>query len=162
MQTLVRGRRAKSIPALGDNAIARKALEAIQQIDKEAQAKKLAQLNELRSAKAAIHERINELSHQLKQLDAAIAAIGGKAASAAPKAKRERRDLSEVRERVGRWLQGRKGQKFGSADLVKEFPELDGVGVSMFLKPLLEAGQVKSDASEGRLKTKYFAPEMAG
>lgn len=159
MRTPVRGRRAKTVASLADNAIAKKALEAIEQIDREAQAKKLAQVEELRAAKAAVHERINELTHQLHQLDAAITAILGKGQAAAPRKKRERRDLADVRDRVGRWLQSKKDQKFGAGDLVKEFPELDGVGISIFLKPLIEAGQIKTDVSEGIRRTKYFATD---
>ena len=161
METQVKNRRPKVVVSPADNAIAKKALEAIQQIDKEAQAKKLAQLDELQSAKAAIHERLNDMTHQLQQIDGAIATILGQHDSA-PKKQRDRRELGDVRERVGRWLQGRKGQKFGAGDLVKEFPELDGVGISMFLKPLIGAGQIKTDVSEGIRRTKYFAAETAG
>ena len=80
MENPVRNRRPQKAVAapLADNAIARKAIEAIQQIDKEAQERKLVQLESLRSAKAALHERINELTHQLQQIDNAIAAIRGK------------------------------------------------------------------------------------
>jgi hypothetical protein len=161
METQVRNRRSKVVVAPADNAIAKKALEAIQQIEKEAQAKKLAQLDELQSAKAAIHERINDMTHQLKQIDAAIAAILGKDAPA-PKKQRDRRELADVRERVGRLMQGRKDQKFGAGELVKEFPELDGVGISMFLKPLIVAGQIKTDVSDGIRRTKYFSAETPG
>src|ERR1035437_10160928 len=101
METQVKNRRPKPVVAApADNAIAKKALEAIQQIDKEAQAKKLAQLDELQAAKAAIHERINDMTHQMQQIDAAIAAILGKHASA-PRKNRDRRELADVRERVG-------------------------------------------------------------
>ena len=43
---------------LQDNAIAKKALEMINQIESEAKEKKMAQLESLQSAKAAIHERL--------------------------------------------------------------------------------------------------------
>jgi hypothetical protein len=76
-----------------------------------------------------------------------------------PKERRERRNLEEVRERVGRWMEGRKGQKFMAGDLVREFPELDGVAVSIFMKPLVEAGKVKTDTSEGNRRMKYFVAE---
>jgi len=45
-----------------DNALAQKAPETIEQIDREAKEKKAAQLEALQSAKAAIHERMPALS----------------------------------------------------------------------------------------------------
>ena len=142
--------------ALPDNSLAKKAIEAIEQIEEEAKKKKLAQLEALQSAKAAVHERMNELEHQLEQIDAAIASIKGGAPTTE---RRPRRNLEEERERVGRWLTGRKGQKFAAGDLVREFPELEGVIISVFLKPLIQAGVIQTDTSEGIRRTKYFAPE---
>ena len=55
-----------------------------------------------------------------------------------------------------RWLEGRRGQKFGAGELVREFPELDGTPISIFLKPLVESGKVRTDTSEGIRRTKYF------
>jgi hypothetical protein len=136
-----------------DNALARKALEEIQRIDREAQQKKEAQMESLRAARTAIEERIEELSSQLKQIDAAVAKVTGKAPV---EAKRQRRDLSGDRERVARWMTGRAGQRFGAGDLVREFPELDGTPISIFLKPLVESGKIKTDASEGVRRTKYY------
>jgi hypothetical protein len=136
-----------------DNALARKALEEIERIDREAQQKKESQFESLRAARAAIEERIAELNGQLKQIDDAMAHITGKASQSA---KRQRRDLTADRERVARWMSGRAGQKFGAGDLVREFPELEGTPISIFLKPLVEAGKIKSDASEGVRRMKYY------
>jgi hypothetical protein len=147
----------KAAAALPDNSLARKAIENIQLIEEEAKAKKMAQLESLQSAKAALHERINELNHQLVQIDNAIASIKG--APEPKKERRPRRNLDEDRERVARWLTGRKGQKFGAGDLVREFPELEGVVMSIFLKPLMQAGHLQTDTTEGIRRTKYFVAE---
>ncbi len=113
----------------------------------------MAQLESLQTAKAAIHERLNELNHQLEQITDAIAAIKG---DTPQKEKRVRRNLDGERDRVARWMEGRRGQKFGAGELVKEFPELDGTPISIFLKPLVETGKIKTDASDGIRRTKYF------
>jgi hypothetical protein len=142
---------------LSDNALAKQAMEAIDQIEREAQQKKEAQAESLKKARESITERINELNHQLAQIDKALAAITGQPAAKGPK--RPRRDLNEIRERVGRWMEGHRGQKFGAGDLAKEFPELDGVAISIFLKPLVEEGKIKTDSSEGIRRMKYFVAE---
>lgn len=153
-------RKSKNAPApLTENALAKQALEAIDQIDREAQQKKQAQADGLKKARETITERMNELNHQLAQIDKALAAITGQ--PAAPRTKRPRRDLNEIRERVGRWMEGRRGQKFGAGDLATEFPELEGVAISIFLKPLIEEGKVKTDSSEGIRRMKYFVAEGA-
>jgi hypothetical protein len=144
-------------PATRENALAKQAMDAIREIEREAQEKKLAQLDQLKSAKETILARLAELSHQLAQIDKAMEAITGE--TAAPREKGSRRNLTEVRERVGRWMEGRKGQKYGAGDLVKEFAELDGVSISWFLKPLVESGTVLTDASDGAKRLKYFVPE---
>ncbi len=151
MNTTKNARKSAGLP---DNAIARKALETINQIELEAKEKKMAQLESLQSAKAAIHERLNELNHQLEQINSAIGAIKGEKPGG--KEKRVRRNLEGERERVARWMEGHPGQKFGAGELVKEFPELDGTPISIFLKPLVESGKLKTDASEGIRRTKYF------
>ncbi len=145
------------VPVLPDNALAKQAMDAIRKIDTEAQEKKLAQLELLRAARATIMERMNELHHQLAQIDKASEAITGRPAPSGEKG--ARRNLKEVRERVERWMEGRKGQKFGAGDLAKEFPELQGVSISMFLKPAVESGKIHTDASDGIRRTKYFVPE---
>jgi hypothetical protein len=143
----------KPSPKAADNVLARKALEEIERIEREAQHRKLEQVDSLIKAREAITERIRELEHQLVQLNATIAKVTGKAA---PAERRQRRDLSEDRERVARWMTGRSGQKFGAGDLVREFPELDGTPISIFLKPLIEDGKIKTDASEGIRRMKYY------
>ena len=146
-----------SAPALPDNALAKQALDAIREIDRDAQEKKLAQMEQLKTAKATIMDRINEFNHQLAQIDKAMEAITGRPAPA--RENRGRRNLKEVRERVERWMEGHKGEKFGAGDLAREFPELQGVSVSMFLKPVVESGKIHTDASDGIRRTKYFVPE---
>ena len=147
----------KTPASLPDNALAKQALESIRAIDREAQEKKLAQVEALKSAKAALLERLNELNHQLEQIDKAIAAVTGEPVPS--REKRGRRNLDDVRERVGRWLDGHRGQRFGAGDLVREFPELEGVGMSIFLKPLIMSGKLQTDKSEGIRRMKYFVGE---
>jgi hypothetical protein len=60
---------------------------------------------------------------------------------------------------VGRWLEGRRGQKFAAGDLMREFPELDGQVMSIFLKPLVDAGKVATDTTQGRRWTKYYVQD---
>jgi hypothetical protein len=144
--------------ALPDNAMAKQALDAIRQIEREAQEKKQAQAEQLKSAKAALLERVGELEHQLAQIDKAIESVTGRPV-AGPSGGGERRNLKEVRERVERWMDGHKGEKLAPADLVREFPELEGVSISVFLKPLVDAGKVHTDASGGSRRLKYFVPE---
>jgi hypothetical protein len=143
-------------PPQTENALAKQALEAIDQIDREAQQKKQAQADALKKARDTITERMSELEHQLAQIDKALAAITGQPAA---RPKRPRRDLNEIRERVGRWMEGHRGEKFGAGDLQKEFPELEGVAVSLFLKPLIEENKIKTDTSEGIRRMKYFVAE---
>jgi len=145
--------------AVQENAFAKQALENIAKIDKEAQTRKLEQLESLRSAKGAITDRMKELENQLEQIERAIATITG--APVATREKRARRSWEGERERVGRWLEGRRGQKIGAGDLIRELPEWDGQVMSIFLKPLIEAGKVKTDQSEGVRRTKYFVGEGA-
>ena len=152
MKTAVKnGQKAATLP---DNALAKQAMENIAKIEREAQQKKLEQLEGLKGAKAAILERLNELTHQLEQIDKAVAAITGHPAPT--REKRGRKDWSDTRERVGRWMEARRGEKFAAGQLVKEFPELDGQVVSIFLRPLIDSGKVKTDATEGVRRTKYF------
>jgi len=145
------------VPVLPDNALAKQTLHAIEQIDREAHEKKLAQFEQLKSAKVTILDRIDELNHQLAQIDKAMEAITGRPAPAREKG--GRRDLKEVRERVARWMEGHKGQRFNAADLAREFPELEGVAISYLFKPLVESGKVHTDTSDGPKRLKYFMPE---
>jgi hypothetical protein len=143
-----------------ENAFAKKALEAIAQIEREAEQRKHEQLESLREAKAAVIERLNELNQQLGQLDKAIGAITGRPVKA-PGEVRQRRDWSDVRERVVRWMGGRSGQKFGAGDLIREFPELDGQVMSVFLRGPIEDGNVKTDVTEGVRRTKYYIEQAS-
>lgn len=153
-------KKVKAAPAsLPDNALAKQALDTIKQIEREAQDKKLEQLDMLKSARATIMERVTELNHQLAQIDKTMSAITGQAAPSGEK--RERRNLEEIRERVSRWMDGHRGEKFAAGQLAAEFPELEGVAISIFLKPLIESGKVQSDASDGVRRMKYFVPEGA-
>ena len=58
-------------------------------------------------------------------------------------------------------MEGRKGQQFSAGDLQKEFNELEGVAVSVFMKPLIESGKIQTDTSEGIRRMKYFVAEGA-
>src|SRR5690349_18998673 len=92
---------------VAENAIARKVLEEIQKIENEAKQKKLAQLESLQQAKANIHDRIEQLQHQLTQIDNAMSVItGGKPLPGKAPVRRQRRNLDEVRERLVRWMEG--------------------------------------------------------
>ena len=84
-------------PFPSDNALARQAMEAIAKIDREAQEKKRAQGEALLKARDSILGRINELNHQLAQIDQAMASITGKVAPVQPR--HARRDFNDVRER---------------------------------------------------------------
>ena len=140
---------------LSDNALVKQAMENIWKIDEETKQRKLEQLDTLRSAKHAIMTRLNELNDQLVQIDQAMAAVTGQE-STSPRQRRTRRNLDDVRERVARWMESRRGQQFLARDLMREFSELEGVQVSMFLKPLIEIGSIKTDVTEGMRRTKYY------
>ena len=142
----------KSVPP-AENALARKALDAIAQIEAEAQKKKEAQLEELRKAKDAIRQRQVELARQEEQIDAAIARVTGRAT----KTNGPKRNLTELRDRVVRWLSAHSGTGYSGEQMVQEFPELKGTAVSTILKPAIEAGQIVVDASRGRRHQTYTA-----
>ena len=149
----------KDKPHESSNALARQALEAIRKIEQEANEKKLLQLEGLKEAKAKIQERVVELLAQEDEIDKAIATItgGGRATSREAKS---RTDLTGVRERVVRWMGGRPGEKFTAGQLQKEFAELKGQSVALFMRPALRAGQLQK---EGALRgTVYFAPKTQG
>ena|GEM_PF-2007491 len=149
----------KAAANMADNAIAKKALEEIQKIEDEAKQKKLEQLGSLQQVKDNIQDRIGELNHQLAQIENAITMITGDGrapASASRQPKRTYRNLDEVRDRVARWMGARKGERFMAGDLAKEFPELDGFKISLFLKPLTQAGTVKTDDTEGHRRMRYY------
>jgi hypothetical protein len=145
--------------AMPDNAMAKQALDAIRQIERETQEKKQAQVEKLKAAKASLLDRMGELERQLAQIDKAMEAISGEPAEERGGGGGERRNLKEVRERVDRWMEGHKGQKLAPGDLVREFPELEGVSISTFLKPLVDSKKVQTDDTDGPKRLKYFVPE---
>ena len=67
--------------------------------------------------------------------------------------------MKDVRQRVEQWMDEHKGQKLNAGDLVREFPELEGVSISFLVKPLVASGKVRVDASDGAKRLKYFVPE---
>jgi len=140
--------------------LARQVLDSIAQIEHEAQQKKRAQVEGLRQSRRAILDELKDTRRQITQVDRAMAAISGTFAPA--KAKGARRDLSDVRERMGHWLEARRGEKFNAGPLTREFPALQGTAVSYVLKPQVEAGRDQAAASEGLKRPKYFAPLSNG
>jgi predicted RNase H-like nuclease (RuvC/YqgF family) len=136
--------------AMSEHAVAREAMDAIEQIERQAREKKLAQVAKLEEARKAIQQRMAEFQHQIEQLETAMETIAG-----ALEKPRQRRDLSEVRERVYVWLQSHKGEAFKAGQIIEQFPELDGVALSTFLKPMTDSGKVSTDTSEGVRRTRY-------
>jgi hypothetical protein len=51
-------------------------------------------------------------------------------------------------------MEGHKGERFSSTDLVREFPELAGKQVSIVIKPLLDDGSIMKEGE--RSNTVYF------
>jgi hypothetical protein len=143
------------LSAVTDDNVTRQALEAVAQINREAQQKKHAQLETLRQSRAAILTQLKDIQRQIDDIDKALAAITGRRA---PEPKSGRRDLSDLRERMGRWIESRRGEKFGAGVLAGEFPELGDTAVSYILKPFVESGRLLTDASEGPKRPKYYAP----
>jgi hypothetical protein len=138
----------------GANALARKALEEIERIDREAEQKKREQVVQLQAAATNIRTRIAELQQQLDQVEAAVQNITGKAPK---KAKAGRNNYGDLRERIVRWLGLHPGEKFGAKDLQKEFPELSSVtSVAMFLRTSIQAQQVFTERKGGPRSTVYF------
>jgi hypothetical protein len=139
-------------PSLSENAFAKKALEAIQQIEEDAKKKKTEQLVGLREALGNIEQRIDELGIQRQQVENAIAAITG----AAPKAKRGRSNHDELRTRLTRWLTSHSGQWYTSGELHREFAELEPIAsIAAFLKNEIADGKIRVDKSGGNRNTKY-------
>ncbi len=141
--------------SLPENAIAKKALDSLRQIEEETAKQKAQQLDGLREAIGNIDSRIRELEVQRQQVLDTMSRITGKPA---PSARRPRSDHSEVRERVVRWLTGHAGTWYHSSELQTEFPELqEVVSVAMFLKKPIEEGTVKVDKTGGNRNTRYTA-----
>ncbi|HVS71913.1 MAG TPA: hypothetical protein VHQ47_11715 [Phycisphaerae bacterium] len=142
-------------PQAADNAFAKKALEAIQQIDAEASRRKAEQLESLREALGNIDQRLADLSYQRQQVEEAISKITGKAA---PVQRKPRGSHDELRSRLLRWLGSHPGQWYTAGDLQREFPELEGIpSVAMFLKKPISEGAVQVDKTGGNRNTKYSA-----
>jgi hypothetical protein len=141
-----------------DNSLVRQALETVAQIEQEARQKKRAQMEGLRDSRTAIVREIRDLNRQISQMDKALQAMADHhAGTLAALYTRTHRDLSELRERMGVWLESRRGEKFGAAALAGEFPELGNTAVSYVLRPLVKAGRIQTDAFEGSKRPKYFA-----
>jgi len=140
---------------LPDNAMAR-AIEAVQKIDAEAKQKKMVQLESLQMARAAIQKRVDELNHQVAQIDAVVASVSG---TSIQREKHVRKNWEIVRGHVVQWMANRKGQKFSAGDLIRAFPELEGTVMTVLFKSLLQEGKVKADISEGIRRSKYFVAE---
>ncbi len=143
----------KLATAVSENAVARKALESLAQIEEEAQELKAAQLDGLREALGNIQLRIDELEEQRRQVNNAIAQITGTTS-----VRKLRGDHGELRGRVLRWLAGHAGTWYHAAELQKEFPELESfASVAVFLKKAIDEGVVKVDKSGGNRNTRYSA-----
>lgn len=138
---------------MSDNAIVREALEAMEQIDAEARQKKDAQIERLRSARGELSNRLDELSAQLRQVDAAIGVTKKVAANGHTKSpRRANGEVSELATRIGRWLETKPGQSFSARQLLNEFPELEKTRASVLkrvrtLNPKIVMTGIKSHAS---------------
>jgi seryl-tRNA synthetase len=144
----------KKSSGVSENAYAKKALEAIQSIEEEAERKKREQLDTLREALSSIDARIGELEQQKSQVTTAIEKISGKAPSSG---RRVRRNLDDVRDRLVRWLGARSGEKFDSPRLQKEFPELKSIpSIAAFLKKPIDEGAVAMEREGGPRSARYF------
>ena len=129
------------------NALARQAFEKIKEIDRNASAEKNEQLKTLVKAKEVIDLQVAELLQQEAELDQAIAQITGKGTTKASAAKRVRVDRTDVRQRLVRWLQAHKGERYSYRQLEQEFPELGDVSFPVFIKPVVAAGQVNKEGN---------------
>jgi hypothetical protein len=142
-------RHVEAAPA--ENAYAKKAFEAIRQIEEEASRKKTEQLTSLRQALQNIEDRISESTGQREQVEQAIATISGK-----PAGRRPRTNYDDVRRRLLRWLGSHAGEWYTAGDLRHEFPELAQVAsIAVFLKSELAEGKVRIDKTGGNRNTKY-------
>jgi hypothetical protein len=146
-------RQVETAPA--ENAYAKKALEAIRQIEEEASRKKTEQLTGLRQALQNIEDRISELTTQREQVETAMVAISGRAP-----VRRPRSNHDDLRRRVLRWLGSHSGQWYTAGDLHREFPELQQIAsIAAFLKNELAEGRVRIDKTGGNRNTRYTGNE---
>jgi hypothetical protein len=143
-----KSRRAAELP------VVQSAFETLAQIEREAQERKQSQVAALESARAKIQSRLDELTHQLVQIDHALELIAGKPKPSSPG--RIRRNLNGIREQEFAWLQGQAGQNFLAGEIVRQFPELEGTSISTLLKPLVQEQKIQVDASEGPKRPRYF------
>jgi len=142
--------KSSSKPAVS-NAFVDQALERWRAIEREAEEKKHNELKNLHAAMGKIDERIAELVAQKKLITDAIGQVGSPRRVMKTQG---RGDHSEVRARIARWFPGHKGEKFGAKALIKEFPELAGVSISIVMNPMVKAGTVKKEGAKGN--TVYF------
>jgi hypothetical protein len=138
----------------GANALARQAMERIREIDRKAAAEKHEQVEGLVQARAAIENRLAELHHQQGEIDAAIAQIVGTSHKPS-QTRRPRSDHKDLRERLVRWLQAHKGERYSFRQLAGEFPELADVSFAIFIKPVVETGQINKEGN--RVNMTYSA-----
>jgi hypothetical protein len=146
-----KSRRAADLPVI------QSALEMIEQIDREAQERKRSQVDALQNARTKIQSRLDELNHQLEQIDHALAVIRGRPAPS--DTGHSRRNLNSIREQVFSWLRTQVGRKLVAGDIARQFPELEGTSISTLLKPLVQQQQVQVDASEGPKRPRYFVTQ---
>ncbi len=137
------------------NAVAHAALAALDQIEADAAAKRLAQLESLNAARAQVQQRVKELAHQVEQIERVVATVTGRPA----KVKGGRRDLSELRRQVSQMLGESKGRKFKAGDIARAIPAASGTAMTVLLGPLIKSGVVKVDASRGVRNSTYFCME---
>ena len=135
-----------------DNAIIKKALEAVAAIEEEAEKKKREQLATLEAALEAIKGRITELLHQEQQLLTAIERITGKPAAKKPRTPQG--GAGELRQRVARWINDRPAGRFSAGEIKAEFPEINA-NVGLLLRPLLESGAIRKEGDKAA--TRYMA-----
>lgn len=146
-----------SVPAFGENVFAKKALEAVAAIDRDAHKKKMEQVATLNEAMSKIDERLAEMQHQKQEVQDALDAILGTSHQAKNK-KHGRGDYENLRDRVTRWLSTHSGTSYTTCELQAEFPELKPLNsVATFLKKPIEQGVILIDRSGGNRNTRYSA-----
>jgi hypothetical protein len=126
-------------------------MDAIKAIEHESEQKKKAHADTLSAAKLKLLSRVDEIHHQILQINDALEKLTGRKIEPKP-----RRDLDEIRSRVYAWMKAHAGYNYLSADLIREFPELVGVAISVFLKPFTRAGAIKIDATHGIRRQSYY------
>ena len=133
------------------NALARQAMERIREIDRKAAEEKDQQIQILRHAKDAVHQRVVELLHQEDELDKAIAHITGAVAAKVSAAKRPRANYADILDRLVGWLQAHKGQRYTYRQLETELPELTDVSFAQLIKPAVAQGEITKEGNHGSM-----------